>query len=115
MPDQNWKPIINHVERLAEKHGVQIKLPKALGPLSTNTDSPIVREALQIAGKRKPKTVAYGTDGMVFGKTMELVVMGPGNIQQAHTVDEWIARDQLLTGSDVFTKMVHRFCIENPV
>ncbi len=115
MPDQNWKPIINRVVRLAEKHGVQIKLPKALGPLSTNTDSPIVREALQITGKRKPKTVAYGTDGMVFGKTMELVVMGPGNIQQAHTVDEWIARDQLLKGSDVFTKMVHRFCIENPV
>ena len=45
---------------------------------------------------------------------MELVVMGPGNIQQAHTVDEWIARDQLHKGSDVFTKMVHRFCIEDP-
>ena len=115
MPDQNWKPVINRMVRLAEKHGVQIEMPKILDPLSTNTDSPIVREALQVTGKRKPRTVAYGTDGMVFGKTMELVVMGPGNIQQAHTVDEWIARDQLLKGSDIFRKMVHRFCIENPV
>ena len=115
MPDQNWKPIINRMVRLADKHGVQIQMPKVLDPLSTSTDSPIVREALQIAGKRKPRTVSYGTDGMVFGKTMELVVMGPGNIQQAHTVDEWISRDQLLKGSDVFTKMVHRFCVENPV
>lgn len=115
MPGQNWKPVIDRVTRMAEKHGVRIKLPKTLDPLSTRLDSPIVREALQITGKRKPKTVAYGTDGMVFGKTMELVVMGPGSIQQAHTVDEWIARDQLQKGLDAFTKMVHRFCIEDPV
>lgn len=114
MPDQNWKPVINRMVRLADRHGVRIEVPKILDPLCTSTDSPIVREALQVTGRRKPRTVAYGTDGMVFGKTMELVVMGPGNIQQAHTVDEWIARDQLLKGSEVFTNMVHRFCIENP-
>jgi acetylornithine deacetylase len=73
-----------------------------------------VQEALRVTGKRKAKTVPYGTDGMIFGKTMELVVMGPGNIAQAHTTQEWIARDQLLKGVDVYTNMVRRFCIEDP-
>ena len=51
---------------------------------------------------------------MIFGKTMELVVMGPGNIAQAHTTQEWIAKDQLLKGVEVFTQMVRRLCIEDP-
>lgn len=114
MPGQNWQPIIDRVRRLAKEHGVQVKIPKRLEPLATPPDSRIVREALQIAGKRKPKTVPYGTDGMAFGKSMEVVVMGPGNIQQAHTTNEWISRDQLYEGVEVFTQMVRRFCIEDP-
>ena len=53
-------------------------------------------------------------DFTVAGKTMELVVMGPGNIQQAHTVNEWIAKEQLTRGVDVFSQMVRRFCVEEP-
>ena len=83
-------------------------------PLDTPIDSRIVQEALKVTGKKKPKTVAYGTDGMIFGKTMELVVLGPGNIAQAHTIDEWIAIKQLHKGVEVFSQMVRRFCIEDP-
>ncbi|HCR17775.1 MAG TPA: acetylornithine deacetylase [Candidatus Latescibacteria bacterium] len=114
MPDQKWSPVIERVRQLGKKHGVQVTIPKRLEPLGTPVDSRIIRESLQVTGKRKSKTVSYGTDGMVFGKSMELVVMGPGSIQQAHTTNEWIARDQLTKGVDVFTQMVHRFCIENP-
>ena len=114
MPGQNWDPVLNRVERLAQKHGVKVDIARSLVPLSTPTDSRIVREALRITGKRKPKTVAYGTDGMIFAKSMELVVLGPGNIAQAHTVDEWIALEQLHKGVDVFAEMLRRFCIEDP-
>ncbi len=115
MPDQNWNPIEKKVERLGRKHGVKLKMSRDLMPLHTPIDSPIVQEALHVTGKRKAKTVSYGTDGMIFGKAMELVVMGPGSIQQAHKTDEWIAKDQLYKGVDVFARMVSRLCIENPV
>ena len=92
----------------------QISIYDSLKPLDTPTDSRIVQEALNITGKRKPKSVAYGTDGMIFGQNMELVVLGPGNIKQAHTIDEWIEIDQLHKGVDTFSKMVNRFCIEDP-
>lgn len=114
MPDQDWNPIQKKVERLGQKHGVKVNVGYELQPLYTPPDSRIIREALKVTGKRKPKTVAYGTDGMIFGKAMELVVMGPGSIQQAHKTDEWIARDQLHKGVDAFARMVSRFCIEDP-
>ncbi|MBT4502360.1 MAG: M20/M25/M40 family metallo-hydrolase, partial [Gemmatimonadetes bacterium] len=114
MPGQNWDPIVKKIRGFAKDRGVKIHMPKPLKPLGTPTESRVVQEALRVTGKRKPKTVPYGTDGMAFGKTMELVVMGPGNIAQAHTVDEWITKEQLLKGVDVFTEMVKRFCVEDP-
>jgi acetylornithine deacetylase len=114
MPDQNWTPVVDHIKQLGKKHGVQVTVPKRLDPLGTPEHSRIIQESLKITGKRKSKTVSYGTDGMVFGKAMELVVMGPGSIQQAHTTNEWIAKDQLKKGVEIFTKMVHQFCIAQP-
>ncbi len=114
MPGQNWSPIISRVKRLGKKFHVKLKISNSLKPLHTKVESRIVQEALGVTGKRKPKSVSYGTDGMIFGKNMEVVVLGPGSIQQAHTIDEWIEIDQLKKGVDVFSKMVDRFCIEEP-
>lgn len=114
MPGQNLVPLFKKIQASAKKHGVEISIYDSLKPLDTPTDSRIVQEALKVTGKRKPKSVAYGTDGMIFGQNMELVVLGPGNIKQAHTIDEWIEIDQLHKGVDTFAKMVNRFCIEDP-
>lgn len=114
MPGQNLKPLFTKIRNSAKKHGVKISIYDSLKPLDTPTESRIVQEALKVTGKRKPKSVAYGTDGMIFGQNMELVVLGPGNIKQAHTIDEWIEIDQLHKGVDTFGKMIHRLCIEDP-
>lgn len=114
MPGQNWDPVLNRVKKLAKKYRIKVDISRNLIPLSTPADSRVVREALNITGKRKPKTASYGTDGMVFSNNMELVVLGPGNIAQAHTTEEWIALEQLQKGIAVFTEMVKRFCIEDP-
>ncbi len=110
MPGQNFEPLLNRIRKLAQTHGVHLDISDDLFPLATPVDSRIVQEALDVTKKREPKTVAYGTDGMIFGKTMELVVLGPGSIQQAHTVDEWIEIDQLHRAVDTFSEMVRRFC-----
>ncbi len=114
MPGQNLDPLFKQIRASAKKHGVEISIYDALKPLDTPTESRIVQEALKVTGKRKPKSVAYGTDGMIFGQNMELVVLGPGDIKQAHTIDEWIEIEQLHKGVDIFSKMLNRFCIEAP-
>jgi acetylornithine deacetylase len=51
--------------------------------------------------------VAYGTDASTFSTAgVPAVVIGPGDIAQAHTVDEWLALDQLQLAVEVYGKMM---------
>ena len=47
--------------------------------------------------------VGYGTDASSFGQAgIAAVVLGPGDIAQAHTADEWIEVDELNRGVEVY-------------
>lgn len=93
MPGQNPQEWVERARQSAEKHGLQFEVRVWCDPMSTPHDSEIIRAALEIVGDDESLTVPYGTDGMVFGQHMELVVIGPGSILQAHTADEWIELD----------------------
>jgi acetylornithine deacetylase len=79
-------------------------------PMYTDPKSDFVRQVLAVAGRSEPHTVPYGTDGITFGPHLPLVVCGPGDIAQAHTVDEWISVEQLEKGTDLYAKLIQRFC-----
>jgi acetylornithine deacetylase len=111
MPGQNPQEWIDCVRTSAEKHGLEFEIRHWGDSMHTPRDSEIVRAALEITGQDAPLTVPYGTDGMVFGQCMELVVIGPGSILQAHTVDEWIELEQLNRAVSVFSQFVERFCV----
>jgi acetylornithine deacetylase len=51
--------------------------------------------------------VGYGTDGSNFGRAgIPTVVLGPGDIAQAHTKDEWLDLDQLQQGVAVYGQLM---------
>lgn len=51
--------------------------------------------------------VQYGTDASQFGQIgIPVVVLGPGNIGQAHTKDEWLSLEQLHLGIDVCRRLM---------
>ena len=81
--------------------------------MRTPPDAEIIQAALEITGDTKPHTVAYSTDAAVFSKHMETVIIGPGSILQAHTVDEWMALDQFDKGINIFSQFVDRFCVSS--
>jgi acetylornithine deacetylase len=58
-------------------------------------------------GSGKPAGVPYGTDAPHFAATgCPTVVFGPGNIDQAHTADEWLELDQLRTAAEILYEFV---------
>ena len=70
-----------------------------------------MQTALKITRTRKATTVPYGTDGVFFAAKMkQMIVLGPGDIAQAHTVDEWIELDQLRRGVDVYSRFIEHVC-----
>ncbi len=53
----------------------------------------------------QPIGVPFGTDASAFGDEVPTVVFGPGSIAQAHTVDEWIAVEQLHKATAVLLEL----------
>ena len=106
--------IVKHIRASAKKHGLKFELKGNHHGVYTPRDSPLVQTSLKLTGKRKATTVAYGTDGIAYSKKMKkLVVIGPGDIAQAHTVDEWIELDQLHKGVDLYHRFIDHVCVKD--
>ena len=95
MPGQDAEVLIGRVREAARRCGVEFEVIIRGEPLYVDPRSAYVQEVgWNLAGQGRLRTVAYGTDGSVFTAMKKLVVLGPGDIGQAHTNDEWIALGQ---------------------
>jgi acetylornithine deacetylase len=110
MPGQDVDAVLERVRRCAQENDLELDLLYTGKPLYTDPNSELVRAVLDVAGDSAAHTVSYGTDGMVIGQHMPVVVIGPGDIAQAHTADEWIEIDQLEKGVELNRKLIQRFC-----
>ena len=56
--------------------------------------------------------VPYDTEAECYQDYMDALalVLGPGSIEQAHTVGEWIAVEQLLEAVEVYTRLIEALC-----
>ena len=111
MPGQDTDQPIRRLREAAEKLGLQFELMFRGNPLFTDPESAFVKEIVAQTDYNTARTVAYGTDGAIFTELKNIVVMGPGSIEQAHTDDEWIAKDQLQKGTDLFAGLIRHWCV----
>lgn len=111
MPGIDVEDLIDKTRQSAQKHGLDFELKHRGEPLYTAVDDPLVRTALELTGHDQPTTVAYGTDGMAFVEKMkQMIVLGPGDIAQAHTANEWISLDQLRASVDLYARFIEHIC-----
>ena len=74
-----------------------------LFPALENEAKKIVTE---LTGAQGAHLVPFGTEGGIFqGLGMNVVICGPGSIQQAHKADEYVAIDQLERCNDMLLKL----------
>lgn len=82
--------------------------------LDTPMDAPIVQAALEacrhILGRAAPAGAAYGTDAseLVAGG-IPCVVLGPGDISQAHTSDEWVDVEEVAAAAEVYAELAMQY------
>ena len=71
-------------------------------PLETDAKLPLVRQFLRHAGQKRLVGVNYFCDAAVLAAGgIPSVVFGPGDIAQAHTVDEWVSLAELERGKNL--------------
>lgn len=82
-------------------------------PVTTDENSLIVTVAEQVTGI-KARGVPYGTDASVLQKMgTDCLILGPGDIAQAHKPNEFIKTEQLESAVIKFRQIAQKICLEN--
>jgi len=79
--------------------------------MHTDENAEIIKLAEKLAGE-PTGTVAFGTEGPYLNEMgMDTVVLGPGDIDQAHQANEYIPTDRIEPMIAILEKMITHFCI----
>ncbi len=82
------------MQRLAPESGIRIDIVNEVPAFAADTKSGIVPLALKLAGQNDTFAVCYATEASLFQMGgSPSVVIGPGDIAQAHTANEFIRVD----------------------
>jgi len=100
LPGESEADVRREVKELLKKHKLKAEFsflkPSSCLPMETDPGLPLVRQFMKSVGQSKPQGAQFYCDASVFSAAgTPSVVFGPGDIAQAHTVDEWIELDQL--------------------
>lgn len=107
-PGHPTEEIVDHVRERTTHYGLEFAV-RGHGAYEVSRESRVVKAALAATEVGEAGTVSYGTDAVRF-PDLEMVVLGPGDIRQAHTVNEWVALDQLHSAVDIYAAMIRHFC-----
>jgi acetylornithine deacetylase len=80
--------------------------------METPADAPVVRAAESLTG-HSAEAVAFGTEGPYLRDLdMDVVVLGPGDIDQAHQPDEYLSLDRIPATLDLLRSLIRGFCTD---
>lgn len=105
MPEIDGADLIAELTAVADAAGLTVKRFKGGQPVWIEPDAPFIQSLCEIAGG-KPSAVCYGTDAGEFHELEKRVILGPGDIAQAHTTDEWISLEQIDAGTRLYERLI---------
>jgi len=108
MPNVDHRQLMKRVELEATKMGLEFSQREGL-PFRVVPDAQHIQEMLSMTENKYPITVCYATDAGVLQRLSQLVICGPGSIEQAHRSDEYILLEQLRRGTVLYEKVFRRW------
>jgi acetylornithine deacetylase len=102
------------VHDAVEGCGLQVEISSlypGTEPMRTPVESLVVQAAQQLTGQRAG-TAAYGTEAPHYAALgFETLLLGPGDIAQAHQPDEYLPIDRIEPGVALLRGMIERLCM----
>jgi acetylornithine deacetylase len=103
------------ITTLLEPTGIEVSfeaLFDGIPAMETPASAEIVRLTQRLTG-HTPEAVAFGTEAPYFTQLgMDTVILGPGDIEQAHQPDEYLALDRLQPTIDLLQQVIKSVCIK---
>lgn len=122
LPGTDVAAIESRLQRYAERHclpqmravaaeaNITIRQVNRVAPFNAAPQSPLTALALKLAGQNETFAVSYATEAGFFQSGgSAAIICGPGNIAQAHTANEWIAKSEL-TKCSAFLERLGDWC-----
>ena len=103
-------PVLQAVHAAAQRCGVQVSEAREGSPPELPVDHPLVRMCVDLVGK-PAETAPYGTDASELQAIAPCVVLGPGDIAEAHTPNEKARIADLEAAVPVFMQLAERGAI----
>lgn len=110
MPNDHIDEQIALIVEKAKQHNLEVDT-RSIEPFYISSDASIVQAACQATGITKAETVPFGTEAEAYQKRTQAMILGPGNIAQAHTIGEWIDIAQLQAAVRVYTRLIEQLCM----
>lgn len=115
LPGETDASVRRELQTLFAAAGVKAQIGKSKThsglPMETSIKLPLVQKFFRSIGQTKALGVDYFCDASILSHAgTPSIVFGPGNIAQAHTVDEWISIKSLDRG----TAMLQKFLLSLP-
>ncbi len=109
MPDSGYDEAVSYIEKRAAAHDLELtktEIPYFYG----QPDSEFAALLCRISGHDRAITVPYGTEASHYSAMTDVLVWGPGDIAQAHTVGEFIEISQLRQGQALYQAAIQAIC-----
>ncbi len=106
-PEQLYGQLSKLIRDAASPLDATVELANGFGSgaFYQDPDTPLVRALSELAGTG-PDTADYGTNALRYPEVAdEIVVFGPGSIDQAHQAVEWVDISQLELAADVYRQL----------
>ncbi|WP_137391847.1 acetylornithine deacetylase [Rhodoligotrophos defluvii] len=119
LPGEDPQPLLDRIRDKAEQmsrtvqvrfpnSGVAVDITNEYPSLNTAPDDEAVATVTRLTGVNSLGKIAFGTEGGLFRQRLGIptVVCGPGNIEQAHKPDEYVAAGQLAACTTMLRRLL---------
>lgn len=100
-------PILEAVRDAAARAGVELLETREGSPPELPPDHPLVHQAVVLTG-HPPCTAPYGTDASELQAMAPCLILGPGDMHQAHRPAERVSLSALASAVPVFMRLAER-------
>ena len=114
LPGQDWRATYEEIQTLLRTRCAQVPdvrwqfdEPSVVDPsFELPAAHPLGQTACSVRGQAEPDIVFFSCDASkIAARGVPVIVLGPGDIAQAHTVDEFITLADLEAGTDTYIRL----------
>ena len=106
--------IRERVEEVTEPFGIEYEMEKVFDGIPAffvEENSSLLQTAEKLTG-HDGISVAFGTEAPFLRNLgMDTVIMGPGNIDQAHQPDEYMSMDMINPSIEILNRLISHYCL----